>query len=202
MFLTPRGGRGGNGAFAVLFQLLLLEQSAHFRASARKHPGGKDRQWILATRPTNHRQTKKSSGFHGLKGKNSLRDSPGYLQTSSPLVSDPFLDFLTASCIWRTLSLTASTSTPLASVILFFCGGMYSLHRWGKAIGLLAAVSKDSISRQEHTEWTAWGNLIHNQLVKELDHVAVADLSTLWYLCSTTPLSVFFSCSGLNAEYY
>lgn len=87
MFLTPQGG---NGAFTALFQLLLLEQSAHFRASARKHPGGKDRQRILATQPTNHRQTKKSSGFHGLKGKNSLRHSAGYFQTSSPLICDLF----------------------------------------------------------------------------------------------------------------
>lgn len=44
---------------------------------------------------------------------------------------------------------------------------------------MLAAVLRDSIVRQQDAERTAWGNLIHSRPEKELDHVAVADLSVL-----------------------
>lgn len=89
MFLTPWGG---DGAFAAPFQVLILERSAHFQASLRKHPGGKDRQRFLATGPTNHRRTKKSTGSQGLKRKEqSERDSLGYFHTVSLIVSDLFV---------------------------------------------------------------------------------------------------------------
>lgn len=199
-FFNPTGG--GGVCVTALLQVPILERSSHFQASPRKHPGGKDSQRILATRPTNHGR-KGAQAFMDWRERTLSETLTGIFSNivacSRIFFFSFFFYFPTASCFLRTVSVSASTSAPLAPVVLFFCGGMYSLNRWGKAVGPLAAVSKDSTSRQEDTEWTAWGNLIHNRLVKELDHVAVADLSTLWYLCSTTPLCLlFFSVFWLN----
>lgn len=80
-----------NGALAALSQVFILERSAHFQASVRQHPGGKDRQTIPATRPTNHRRTRERR-LSGTEGSgHSERDSLGYFQTLSPLVTDLFV---------------------------------------------------------------------------------------------------------------